>query len=104
MGYVVEIYKTFAGAYFFVMTVRAGHGTTSEKDYVGSVPRPVDSGQFMTTGIVHLQSSSPSVMLSKGRRPDASRYEVTLGGIISPSKKAISKRFSTFALNDMLVR
>lgn len=99
MGYVVEIYKTFAGAYFFVMTVRTGHGTTSEKDYVGSVPRPVDSGQFMTTGIVHLQSSSPSSTSSGDRRPVVIRYEVTVGGITSPLKNVISNRFFTLALN-----
>ena len=104
MGYVVKVDETFAGSDFRVVTMRARHGAASEEYYIGGVPRPVNSGQFMTTGIVHLQFSSPSVMLSKGRRPDASRYEVTLGGIISPSKKAISKRFSTFALNDMLVR
>ena len=55
----------------------------------------------MAASVVDHQFSSPSVMSFGDMRPDDSRYEVMIGGMISPSKNTTSMRFFTLALSGM---
>ena len=55
----------------------------------------------MAASVVDLQLSSPRVTSLGDRRPDDSRYEVMVGGRISPSKNTTSTRFFSLALSGM---